>query len=47
MRTFFSVPFARNAKFVGRVADIQEIEKRFSGPAKAQWVAVHGLGGIG
>jgi len=47
MRSFFSVPFARNPDFVGREDHIQEIEKRFSGPGKNHFVAVHGLGGIG
>jgi hypothetical protein len=47
MKTIFTIPYARNPDFVGREEYIQDIEKRFSGPCKNHFVAVHGLGGIG
>jgi len=46
-KTIFTIPYARNLDFVGREEYIQDIEKRFSGPCKTNFVAIHGLGGIG
>jgi hypothetical protein len=49
MQGIFAVPYPRNPDFVGRVDVIQEIEKRFWQPelGKTNFVALHGLGGIG
>lgn len=46
-RTYFSVPYERNANFVGREECIEAIDKIFSGPKYASFVALHGFGGIG
>lgn len=46
-KTFSTVPFPQDTRFVGREDVLAQLESEFASPNSQRWASLYGLGGIG